>query len=54
LNIIAVLDSHSTLIPQETKAESRFYYYVKDIIPGLYPLDLLILHKNETEGGLVV
>jgi len=54
LNIIAVLDSQSKLIPQETKTESRFYYYVKDIIPGIYPLDLLILHKNETEGGIVV
>jgi len=53
LNIIAVLDTRSSLIPQETKAESRFYDYVKDIIPGIYTLDLFISHKNETKGVVI-
>ena len=53
LNIMAVLDSRSTLIPQETKADSRFYFYVKNIIPGIYMLDLFISHENETEGAMV-
>ena len=47
LNIIEVFDDRSSLIPQETKSESRFYYHIRDIIPGIYPIDLFILKEEE-------
>ena len=53
LNIMAVVDRGSALIPQDAKTESRFYYYIKDIIPGFYMLDFFISHKNGTEGLVV-
>lgn len=41
-NILEDLDGQSVLISQETKIESRFYLYVKDVIPAIYPADLFI------------
>lgn len=41
-NLLEGLDRHSSLISQETKVESRFYLYVKDIVPAIYPADLFI------------
>jgi membrane protein required for colicin V production len=49
LNIMEGLDRRSTIISPETKAESRFYVYVKDIVPNIYPLDLFIFDKEEEE-----
>jgi membrane protein required for colicin V production len=54
LTVIEGLDDRSALISEETKTESRFYYVVRDIIPGIYPIDLFIIKKEEKkeEGGL--
>ncbi|MDR0794548.1 MAG: CvpA family protein [Tannerella sp.] len=49
LNIMEGLDRRSNLISRETKVESRFYFYVKDIIPSIYPLDLYIFDNEEEE-----
>ena len=54
LNIIEGLDNRSSLISQKTKAESRFYYYVRDIIPEIYPIDLFILQQEEKKEGIVI
>lgn len=53
LNIIEGVDHHSALISQKTKAESRFYFYIKNIIPDIYPIDLFIL-QEEIKKGVVV
>lgn len=42
LNLLEGLDRHSFLISQETKIESRFYLYVKNIVPAVYPADLFV------------
>ena len=42
LNIIEGIDHCSALISQETKAESRYYYYVRKLVPSIYPFDLFI------------
>ena len=54
VNIIERLDNRSSLISQETKAGSRFYYSVRDIIPAIYPIDLFILQKEEKKEGIVI
>lgn len=41
-NMLEGLDRHSSLISQETKVESQFYLYVKDVVPAIYPADLFI------------
>ncbi|MDR1202013.1 MAG: CvpA family protein [Tannerellaceae bacterium] len=40
LNLIEIVDRGSTLIPLESKVESRFYDPVKRIIPTIYPSGL--------------
>jgi len=45
LNIIEVVDSHSAILTQEIKVESRYYYMIKNIIPSFFPGNLFGL-KN--------
>ena len=49
LNVVEGLDRRSALISRETKVESRFYFYFKDLIPAIYPSDLFIWHEEEVE-----
>jgi membrane protein required for colicin V production len=39
-NILELLDKNSSLLSQELKVESRFYYMIKNIIPSLLPGNL--------------
>ena len=48
LNVVEKFDRHTALIPMETKMESRFYFYFKNIVPAIYPVDLFIW-KEEME-----
>jgi len=48
LNVMKGLDSRSAFISQETKEDSRFYYYCVELIPAIYPLDFFI-GKGEIE-----
>jgi membrane protein required for colicin V production len=54
LNLIEGLDHRSALISQETKAKSRFYYYVRDLIPVIYPVDLFISKEEEKKEGVLI
>jgi len=40
LNIMEVVDTQSTVLSQEIKVESRFYYLIKNIIPTVFPGNL--------------
>jgi membrane protein required for colicin V production len=46
LNMLEGLDRRSTLLPNETKVESRLYLYVKDLIPAIYPAEQLFIWKK--------
>ena len=46
LNVLEGLDRRSTLIPQETKMESRYYFYLKELIPSIYPIELFIWEEE--------
>ncbi|MDR0756377.1 MAG: CvpA family protein [Tannerella sp.] len=37
LNVIEMFDHTSALLSQETKVESHLYFYIKSIIPTLFP-----------------
>ena len=43
LNLIEMFDATSTLLSQEIKSESRFYYIIKNIIPTIFPGNLFEL-----------
>jgi membrane protein required for colicin V production len=43
LNLLEGLDRRSQLISHETKVESRFYFYIREFAPTLYPVELFIL-----------
>ena len=47
LNIVEGIDRRASFIPVETKVESRYYFYVKDIIPSIYPVTLFIWEDEE-------
>ncbi|MDR0843752.1 MAG: CvpA family protein [Tannerella sp.] len=50
LSITEGLDRRSTIISMETKVESRFYPYVKEIVTKIYPADLFVWREqNETK-----
>ncbi|MDR1335658.1 MAG: CvpA family protein [Tannerella sp.] len=42
LNLLDGLDRRSQLISRETKVESRFYIYVKELAPNISPVELFI------------
>ena len=46
LILIELVDSHSTLLSQEIKVESRFYYLIKNMIPSIFPGNLFELKKE--------
>ena len=54
LNLIDMVDHQSAIIPQEIKAESRYYIFLKNIIPSLFPGNLFELQKNFSEHLLTV
>ncbi|MDR3251671.1 MAG: CvpA family protein [Tannerella sp.] len=37
LNILEMFDRYFSILPQEIKVESRFYYIIKNIIPAILP-----------------
>jgi len=41
-NLLEGLDRQSVTIPRETKIESQLYFYVKNIVPAIYPADLFV------------
>jgi membrane protein required for colicin V production len=49
LNVVEGLDRRSALISRETKVESQFYFYLKDIVPAIYPIDLFIWNEEVEE-----
>ena len=49
LNIIALVDIQSAILPQEIKEESRFYNSIKNIISSLFPGKLFELPQNPFE-----
>ena len=53
LNVIEGVDHHSALISQETKEASRVYWYIRNIIPDIYPIDLFILQEEITRGVVI-
>jgi membrane protein required for colicin V production len=42
LNVIEMFDHDSVILPQEIKIESRFYFYIKSIIPTVFPGNIFI------------
>lgn len=40
-NLMEIVDRKSVIIKAGTKVESRFYYTVKEIIPAIFPTNLL-------------
>jgi len=48
-NVIEKFDTTSAILPRESKVESRFYEYVRDIIPAVTP-DSWFGVKDETAG----
>jgi membrane protein required for colicin V production len=36
-NLLEIIDPHSALIPNEAKVESHFYFFIKQIIPTIFP-----------------
>jgi len=40
LNIMEIIDIKSTILSQEIKVESRFYFIIKNIIPAVFPGNL--------------
>jgi membrane protein required for colicin V production len=49
LNIVERFDRQSSFISPKTKMESQFYFYFKDLVPTLYPIDLFIWNEEEAE-----
>ena len=49
LNIMELVDIHSTFLSQELKVESRFYNVIRSIIPSVFPGNLFEL-KIEMPG----
>ena len=49
LNVMDGLDRRSVLISRETKVESQFYWYVKEIVPAIYPFDFFKWNEEEEE-----
>jgi Uncharacterized membrane protein, required for colicin V production len=49
LNIIEMFDTGSSLLSQELKVESNFYYKIKNIIPNIFPGDLFNLKIDAIE-----
>jgi membrane protein required for colicin V production len=47
LNVVERVDRRSAFISLETKVESRFYFYFKDLVPAIYPVDLFIWKEEE-------
>jgi membrane protein required for colicin V production len=43
-NVIEMFDHQSVLLSQEIKVESRFYFYVKNIIPTFFPGNIFVLN----------
>jgi membrane protein required for colicin V production len=39
-NVLEIFDKNSAILPHEIKVESRFYMYVKNIIPSFFPGNL--------------
>jgi membrane protein required for colicin V production len=39
-NVLEIFDKNSAILSQEIKVESRFYLYVKNIIPSFFPGNL--------------
>ena len=54
LNIVERLDHRSSLISQETKMESRFYFYIRDLVPEIYPIDMFILMEEEKKEEILI
>jgi len=49
LNVLEGLDRRSVFIPEETKVESRFYFYIKGLVPAMYPIELFKWHEEEVK-----
>jgi len=47
LNVMDGVDRRSALISRETKEESLLYYYFRELIPTLNPIDLFIWEAEE-------
>jgi membrane protein required for colicin V production len=43
-NVIEMFDHHSVILSREIKVESRFYFYVKSIIPTIFPGNIFVLN----------
>jgi membrane protein required for colicin V production len=43
-NVIEMFDHDSVILSQEIKVESRFYLYVKSIIPTIFPGNIFVLN----------
>ena len=48
-NVMEGLDRSSAIISRETKEESQFYLYVKEIVPAIYPFDFFTWNEEEEE-----
>lgn len=46
LNLLEGIDRRSVILSQETKVESRFYYYAQGAVSALYPADLFVWNNN--------
>jgi membrane protein required for colicin V production len=42
-NVIEMFDHNSVILSQEIKVESRLYFYIKNIIPTIFPGDIFVL-----------
>ncbi|MDR2233064.1 MAG: CvpA family protein [Tannerella sp.] len=49
LNIMEGLDRTSALISRETKVESRFYIYCRDIVPDFFAIEIFNWYENEVK-----
>jgi len=47
LNVIEGVDRRSAIISTETKVESRYYLYFRDLIPSIYPFDFFSWNEEE-------
>jgi len=49
-NVMEDIDPQSTIVSRETKVESRFYFRVKEIVPAVFQVDLVMRRPwNEEE-----
>jgi membrane protein required for colicin V production len=44
-NVIEMFDHQSVLLSPEIKVESRFYFYMKNIIPAFFPGNIFVLNS---------